>query len=257
MNVPEQIKLLLEEKTALYNHRDFIENDPVSIPHLFSRKEDIEISGLLAATIAWGNRKSIIQNARRLVQLMDDAPFDFVMNHQSKDLKRFDSFCHRTFNAEDTRFFVRSLTRIYKKDGGLENVFNYQGRAETFGLKNNILQFRKHFLKTSHDKRSEKHVSDPSKKSSSKRLCMFLRWMVRNDRKGVDFGIWKAISPAELCLPLDVHTGNVARKLGLLQRQSNDWQAVEEITGLLRTLDPLDPVKYDFALFGLGVNQVL
>lgn len=187
---------------------------------------------------------------------MDNSPHEFIVNHKKNDLKPFEKFVHRTFNGEDCVFFLQSLQKIYKKFGGLEVVFNPTDKEKT-ELKERIVFFRKLFFETKHLIRSEKHVSNPAQKSSAKRLCMYLRWMVRKDKKGVDFGIWNSISPAQLCLPLDVHTGNVSRSLGLLSRKQNDWQAVEEITSLLRSFDPKDPVKYDFALFGMGVDGVL
>jgi uncharacterized protein (TIGR02757 family) len=249
------IKDLLDKEVYHYNQRSFIDNDPLSIPHLFSKKEDREIAGFLAATIAWGNRKSILKNARQLVRLMDDAPHQFILEHQASDRKRFEGFVHRTFNGKDCRFFIAGLQNIYLNHGGLEKSFSPD--IPQANLRDRIVHFRKIFLKTRHEPRSEKHISDPSRKSSAKRICMFLRWMVRNDRKGVDFGLWRNISPADLCLPLDVHTGNVSRQLGLLRRKQNDWQAVEEITAVLKTFDPHDPIKYDFALFGMGVDKKL
>lgn len=251
------IRDFLNESYLKYNHRDFIDNDPVSIPHLFSKKEDIEIAAFLAATIAWGNRKSIITNSQKLVTWMDHSPHDFVLNHSKSELKPFENFVHRTFNGKDCVFFIQSLKNIYTKHNGLEAAFKRKTIDQHAGLKDNIGNFRELFLEIKHLSRSEKHISNPAKKSSAKRLCMFLRWMVRKDNKGVDFGIWNTISPSELCLPLDVHTGNVSRSLGLLKRSQNDWQAVEEITEILRGFDASDPVKYDFALFGLGVDKVL
>lgn len=251
-----QIKELLDEKHERYNNRQFIEHDPVSVPHLFHKKEDIEIAGFLAATIAWGNRKSIISNANRLMGWMDHAPHAFLTQAGPKELKPFEAFVHRTFNGTDCLFFLRSLKNIYLKHGGLEATFTCPEKPGA-GLQHHIAHFRSVFLKTAHQPRSEKHLSNPLQKSSAKRLCMFLRWMVREDRRGVDFGIWKNLSPAQLCLPLDVHTGHVSRTLGLLQRRQNDWQAVEEVTAVLRSLDPNDPVKYDFALFGMGVDKTL
>lgn len=249
------IKQLLDEKFLQFNTKGFIENDPVLIPHRFSRNEDIEIAGFLAATIAWGNRRSIITNATRLMKLMDDSPFEFVTQHTTRDLKVFDKFVHRTFNDTDCKFFIRSLKNIYEKHGSIEPAFS-NGLAESdLTIKNAIVHFRQEFLKPTHQKRTEKHISNPLANSSAKRLCMFLRWMVRKDTQRVDFGIWKSINPSQLCLPLDVHTGNVSRKLGLLKRKQDDWKAVEEITEVLRTFDPVDPVKYDFSLFGLGVNK--
>lgn len=247
----EKLKEFLDEKYYYYNTPAFIENDPVSIPHAFSKKEDREIAGFLAATIAWGNRKSIIRNARQLMSWMDETPHDFIVHHSKKERKVFEKFVHRTFNGKDCLFFIASLRNIYLNHEGLENAFS---SGEQRDLKDKIASFRTIFLETSHLKRSEKHISNPLQKSSAKRLCMFLRWMVRKDKKGVDFGIWNSISPSELCLPLDVHTGNVSRALGLLKRKQNDWQAVEEVTTVLKGLDQKDPVKYDFALFGLGVD---
>jgi len=249
-----EIKDFLEESFLKYNNKSFIENDPISIPHLFTKKEDIEISAFLAATIAWGNRKSIIKNAGKLMALMDNSPHAFILNHSKKELKPFENFVHRTFNGRDCVFFIESLKNIYKNKSGLESAFSSNDKNS---VKSRIINFRKIFLEAKHLSRSEKHLSNPESNSSSKRLCMFLRWMVRQDKKGVDFGIWKSISTKELCLPLDVHTGNVSRTLGLLTRNQNDWKAVEEITAFLTTLDEKDPVKYDFALFGLGVDGFL
>jgi uncharacterized protein (TIGR02757 family) len=255
------IKNFLDEEYLKYNSTSFIENDPILIPHQFHKKEDIEIAGFLTATIAWGNRKSIITNATKLMGWMDNQPLEFILNHSKLDLKPFDKFVHRTFNGKDCQFFIRSLKNIYTNHQGLEFVFKSQNSEnkglEGFKLKHNIVNFRNVFLEPKHLNRTEKHISNPLQKSSAKRLCMFLRWMVRHDKKGVDFGIWKSISPKELCLPLDVHTGNVSRALELLTRKQNDWQAVEEITSILRVFDANDPIKYDFALFGIGVNKTL
>jgi uncharacterized protein (TIGR02757 family) len=248
------IKEFLEEKYLQYNNRSFIETDPVQIPHRFTKKEDIEIAGFLSATIAWGQRKSIIGNANKLMEWMDDSPHDFILDHSAKELEPFQKFVHRTFNGTDCTFFIRSLNKLYKEHGGLEGAFS-KGLKKNENVKHSIAGFRELFLKARHEKRSEKHISDPLAKSSAKRLCMYLRWMVRKDKCGVDFGIWNKISPSQLCLPLDVHTGNVSRKLGLLKRKQNDWQAVEEITGVLKQFDSNDPVKYDFALFGLGAFE--
>lgn len=246
-----EIYQLLEEKFIQFNQTSFIENDPISIPHLFSAKEDIEIAGFLAATIAWGQRKTIVTNARKMIQLMDDAPYDFILHHEDKDLWRLKGFVHRTFNSEDFEFFVKALQHIYINQGGLESVF--ARNAEN--MQQSIHYFKKVFFEIDHPQRSTKHIADPLKKSSAKRINMFLRWMCRNDKSGVDFGIWKSISPKHLMCPLDVHSGNVARKLGLLTRTQNDWQAVEELTYQLRKFDKNDPVKYDFSLFGLGVFE--
>ena len=254
MKVNDQIKEMLDEKYHQYNVKGFINDDPIQIPHLFSKKEDMEIAGFLTATIAWGNRRSIIKNASRLMALMDNAPHEFVTDHSAKDLKRFEGFVHRTFNSIDSVFFIRSLKNIYIKHGSMEQAFS-NGIKEGDDVKGAIINFRKEFLRTKHEKRSEKHISDPLRNSSAKRLCMYLRWMVRKDACGVDLGIWRAIKPSQLCLPLDVHTGNVSRKLGLLLRKQDDWKAVDEITKVLKVFDPKDPIKYDFSLFGLGVSK--
>lgn len=251
----KEVKELLDEKYFQFNNTNFIETDPISIPHQFSKKEDIEIAALLVATIAWGQRISIINNGNKLMRLMNDEPHDFILNFSKKDAVRFEGFVHRTFNSIDCVFFLNSLKHIYTKQGGLESAFSSHFSDKETDVKNAITNFRTLFLTTTHQSRSEKHISNPSAKSSAKRLCMFLRWMVRNDKYGVDFGIWKSIKKSQLCLPLDLHTGNVSRKLGLLQRTQNDWQAVEEITSVLRVFDKNDPIKYDFSLFGLGAFE--
>jgi uncharacterized protein (TIGR02757 family) len=237
----------LEEKAKLFEQKDFIENDPISIPHQFSRKEDIEIIAFIVATISWGNRKSIITNGNKLVEIMGESPYDFTMSGSNKQLQKI-KFVHRTFNDLDLLQFILSLKKIYEK-GGLEKSFKGKKALER------IINFRKEFTSHFVENRTMKHVSDPSSNSSAKRLNMFLRWMVRSDKRKVDFGIWKSISPSELMLPLDVHTGNVGRKLGLLKREQNDWRAVQEITESLRKFDKKDPIKYDFALFGLGAVE--
>jgi uncharacterized protein (TIGR02757 family) len=249
------LKEFLDEKYFLYNQKNFIETDPICIPHQFTKKQDIEIAAFLAATIAWGNRQSIIKNATKLMQFMDFAPYNFIINATPKDIKLFSKFVHRTFNGDDCMFFIESLKNIYNTHSSLETLFSKGIQPEDETIKNGIISFREEFFSIKHPARTQKHVSNPLKNSSSKRLCMFLRWMVRTDKTCVDFGIWKTIKPAQLCLPLDVHTGNVSRKIGLLNRTQNDWQAVEEVTSLLRQLDSKDPVKYDFALFGLGVFE--
>lgn len=247
------LKAFLDEKYLQYNNPKFIESDPIQVPHLFRKKEDIEIAGLLAATIAWGQRKTIIANSLKMMELLDHAPHDFVMNHQQKDLNRFSGFVHRTFNENDLAWFIMAMQNIYQNHKSLEHVFMPLGDEQN--LKNGIDRFRLAMLETSHETRSQKHVSSPAKGSASKRLIMFLRWMIRQDNSGVDFGVWKSISSSLLSCPLDVHSGNVARKLGLLQRKQNDWRAVEELDMQLRKLDPSDPAKYDYALFGLGVFE--
>ena len=248
----KEIKDLLDEKYFQFNNTSFIETDPISIPHQFTKKEDIEIAGFLIATIAWGQRISIINNGNKLMRLMNHEPYEFIMNFSKKDALRFENFVHRTFNSTDCIFFLNSLKNIYTKHKGLEYAFSVNISEDENNIKNAITNFRKLFLCIPHQSRSDKHISNPSAKSSAKRLCMYLRWMVRKDKHGVDFGIWQSIKPSQLCLPLDIHTGNVSRKLGLLTRTQNDWQAVEEITSVLREFDKTDPIKYDFSLFGLG-----
>lgn len=248
-----ELKEFLDEKVIQYNNQDFIESDPVQIPHLFTRKEDIEIAGFLSATIAWGNRKMIIKNSYRMMNLMGNAPYDFVMSHRENDLERLESFVHRTFNGQDFASFIRSLQHIYKNHNGLEGVFTKH--QETNSMQKSIHEFKKIFFEIDHLTRTQKHISDPLNNSAAKRINMYLRWMVRQDTKGVDLGIWKNISPAKLSCPLDVHSGNVARKLGLLSRKQNDGKALAELDLNLRKLNPNDPVKYDFALFGLGVFE--
>ena len=248
-----EIKEFLDEKVSLYNNPKFIESDPIQIPHRFSKKEDIEIAGFLVASIAWGNRAMIVKNGNRMMELMGETPYDFILNHTEKDLKAFETFVHRTFNATDFKFFIKALQHIYTFHGGLEQVFNRNKTADS--LQPAISEFKKVFFEIPYPERTQKHISDPAKNSAAKRINMFLRWMVRNDKAGVDFGIWKNISPSILSCPLDVHSGNVARKLGLLTRKQNDTKALSELDKNLRKLDALDPVKYDFALFGLGVFE--
>jgi len=250
---PEALKEFLDEKAYQYNQPTFIESDPIQIPHRFSKKEDIEIAAFLTATIAWGNRKSIITNATKLMTLLDESPFDCIMNLEQVDTKRFAGFVHRTFNATDLEYFLRAIQNIYKKHGGLEAVFTNNAQPDT--LQPAIHNFRKIFFELDHLARTEKHISDPMKNSAAKRINMFLRWMVRPGDTGVDFGIWKTLKPSQLSCPLDVHSGNVARKLRLLERKQNDAKALTELDVALRRLDTKDPVKYDFALFGLGVFE--
>lgn len=248
-----ELKDFLNEKVTLYNNTNFIDSDPIQIPHQFSLKEDIEIAGFLAATIAWGNRKMIIKNASRMMDLLGNSPFDFVINHKEHHLDSFEGFVHRTFNPDDFKFFIKSLQNIYKNYDGLENVLTITDNTNNYQTA--IHQFKKVFFEIEHLPRTQKHISDPIKGSAAKRINMFLRWMVRNDNKGVDFGIWKNHNPANLSCPLDVHSGNVARKLGILTRKQNDWKALSELDTSLRNFDKNDPVKYDFALFGLGVFE--
>lgn len=244
------IKFLLEKNYLRFNRLSFIADDPVSIPHRFFRKEDIEIAGLLAALLAWGNRNSILKSANRLLDMTGDSPYEFIVNSAPEDLIPFRRFVHRTFQGEDCVFLMNSLQHIYRNKGGLEELFRI---AQHEGVKIAIMNFRKAVLEAPHSPRSEKHFANPDAGSAAKRINMFLRWMVRKDDIGVDFGIWRSIDPAQLICPLDVHSARTARRLGLLTRKTNDWKAAEELTGRLRRFDPADPVKYDFALFGIGV----
>jgi len=248
-----ELKAFLDQKSQQYNHPDFIASDPIQVPHQFTRKEDIEIAGFLTATIAWGNRKSIIKNASKMMDFLDQSPYEFVMQHNASDLKALEPFVHRTFNGQDFIQFIKSLQHIYTTHNGLEAVFSTY--AEPQSLQVSIHKFKSLFFELEHLARTQKHVSDPLKNSAAKRINMFLRWMIRKDNQGVDFGIWNSLSPAQLSCPLDVHSGNVARKLGLLKRKQNDAKALQELDINLRKLDPKDPVKYDFALFGLGVFE--
>lgn len=251
----EQVRQILEEKYLQYNNVSFIESDPIQIPHLFTTKEDIEIAGFLAAIIAWGNRKMIIRNALKMMQIMDNMPYKFILEVSEQDFEHIDNFVHRTFNIIDFRFFLRSLQNIYRNYGGLERVFTY-GYRQGGSVKAAIEYFRSVFFSLpNYPKRTEKHISCVSRGSAAKRINMFLMWMVRKDDKGVHFGLWKGIDTRDLMLPLDIHTSNSARALGLLNRRQNDWKAVEELTGNLKLFDPKDPVKYDFALFGLDLEN--
>lgn len=248
-----ELKDFLDEKVLQYNTTDFIESDPVQIPHLFTLKEDIEIAGFLSATIAWGNRKMIIKNSHRMMELMGNTPYDFIMSHSESQLENLDSFVHRTFNGQDFVGFIKSLQNIYQNHGGLEAVLAKNQEANS--MQKSISEFKKIFFEIPHLARTQKHISDPLNNSAAKRINMYLRWMCRQDNKGVDLGIWKSISPSKLSCPLDVHSGNVARKLDLLKRKQNDGKALLELDCNLRALDSKDPVKYDFALFGLGVFE--
>jgi uncharacterized protein (TIGR02757 family) len=247
------IKNLLDEKADLFNRPDFIPNDPISIPHRFTKKQDIEISGLFAATLAWGQRKTIINNCNRLMQWMDQAPHDFMIHHKEKDLKRFLEFKHRTFNPTDLLYFIEFLSWYYKKYESLEDVFAVPADSPT--TEPGLVAFHDLFFSLPDaPARTIKHISTPARKSACKRINMYLRWMVRSDDRGVDFGIWNKISPSQLVCPCDVHVDRVARSLKLIKRKQLDWQTALELTTNLKKFDPADPVRYDFALFGLGVN---
>ncbi len=249
----DELQLFLDEKVVQYNNPNFIESDPIQIPHRYSLKQDIEIAAFLTATISWGNRTMIIKNAIRLMELMGNSPFDFVMNHSEKNLVQLEGFVHRTFNDIDVTLFVKSLQNIYLKHSGLENVFT-KNKTET-SIQPSISEFKKVFFEIEHSPRTQKHVSDPSNNSAAKRINMFLRWMCRENTTGVDFGLWKEIPTSILSCPLDVHSGNVARKLAILTRKQNDAKALLELDTQLRRFDAADPVKYDFALFGLGIFE--
>jgi uncharacterized protein (TIGR02757 family) len=249
----EELKVFLDQRVDLYNRSLFIGVDPISIPHRFTVREDIEIAGFLAATIAWGNRVAILRSADRMLAFMGNSPYDFVINHRDSDLKCIDGCIHRTYFAEDFIYFIEALRYIYTEKGGMEAVFARYQTADS--LQPAIHEFGKIFFELPHNPRTRRHLSDPYKGSAAKRINMFLRWMVRSDDRGVDFGLWRSVSPSVLSCPLDVHSGNVARKLGLLNRKQSDAKAVSELDARLREMDPADPVKYDFALFGLGVFE--
>ncbi|MFZ4523487.1 MAG: TIGR02757 family protein [Bacteroidales bacterium] len=249
----EELKDFLEAKVREYNTIAFIEADPIGIPHRYTLKEDIEIAGFLAASISWGNRKMITANGYRMMQMMSDSPYDFVVNHEDHHLDKLAGFVHRTFNSVDFIHFIKALQRIYTKKQGLEGVFDHFQTNDS--LQPAIHQLYNIFFEIPHCKRTVKHISDPNKGSAAKKINMFLRWMIRKDSTGVDFGLWSSISPSKLSCPLDIHSGKVARKLGLLTRKQNDAKALQELDSSLRLLDPKDPVKYDFALFGLGVFE--
>ena len=246
-----ELKQFMDDKVELYLQPNFIADDPISIPHQFEKKEDIEISAFLSATIAWGRRAMIMKNANHMMDIMDNSPYDFIMNATEKDIQNSLNFCHRTFQGIDFQTIILALRNIYQNHYGLEACF-YTDKED---MREGISQFKKIFFSIEHPQRSEKHISDPMKGSAAKRLIMFLRWMVRSNKEGVDFGIWKSLNPSQLSCPLDVHTANVGRKLGLITRKANDWKTVKELDVHLRQFDPKDPAKYDFALFGLGVNE--
>jgi uncharacterized protein (TIGR02757 family) len=249
---------LLNEKYELFNQPNFIQHDPISIPHQFNKKQDIEITGFIAATLAWGQRKTIINKCNELIELMDNAPYDFIKNHQDSDLKRFLAFKHRTFNATDTLYFLEFFKDFYTKNDSLEDAFLVGLKDNDEDIKAGLENFQNVFFSLEdYPIRTRKHVATPARNSSCKRINMFLRWMVRKDNKGVDFGIWDKIKTSALVCPCDVHVERVARKLDLITRPKPDWQTAVELTQNLKQLDPIDPVKYDFALFGLGVEGYL
>lgn len=250
-----ELKDFLDEKADVYNNPEFVQDDPIQIPHRFTLKQDIEIAGFLAATISWGNRKSIIKSAEKMLDIMGNSPHDFVLNHSESDLNIIkDKSIHRTFNGEDFSYFIKQFRKIYQENQSLEDLFLIHKDENNFY--HSIERFRAHFLGIEKH-RTHKHVSSPYKNSSSKRIIMFLRWMTRKDNRGVDFGIWENIDQKFLSIPLDVHTGNISRKLELISRTQNDWKTVEELDLIIRKFDKKDPAKYDFALFGLGVTKEL
>ncbi len=252
----QSLKDYLEELTDHYNQKDFITDDPILIPHQFTQLQDIEIAAFFAAILAWGQRKTIINKSNELLALMDKAPYDFICHHQEKDRKRFLNFKHRTFQTTDTLYFLEFLQQFYKKNHSLETAFLPNITLTENKTENALVHFHQLFFSLPDTPlRTHKHIATPARNSTCKRLNMLLRWMVRKDDKGVDFGLWKNISPSQLLMPLDVHVERVARRLGLIERKQRDWKTVLELTGRLSAFDPDDPVKYDFALFGLGVME--
>jgi uncharacterized protein (TIGR02757 family) len=252
----QHIKDFLDEKVGLYNRPNFIELDPISIPHRFSKKQDIEIAGFFAAILAWGQRKTILNKCSELLECMDNAPYDFMLNHTEGDLKAVLGFKHRTFNEVDALYFIHFLSWFYRNQDSLEKAFLIGQTGAVDSMESMLIQFQQHFFSLEDaPSRTKKHISSPATRSACKRINMYLRWMVRQDQQGVDFGIWKLISPAQLICPCDLHVDRVGRKLGLITRKQTDWYTAVELTQVLRSFDPLDPVKYDFALFGLGVEE--
>ena len=256
MIINKKLAAFLNKKVDEYNQPFFIEADPVSIPHLFTKKQDIEIAGFFAAIFAWGNRTTIINKSKELMQLMGNAPHEFCLHHSESDLKSLLNFKHRTFNPTDLLYFIDFFHQHYSKERSLETAFTCGITKTDANIENALNGFYKYFFSLEHvPKRTLKHIASPAKKASCKRLCMYLRWMVRQDKNGVDFGIWKKISPAQLIVPLDLHVARVARHFGLLTRKPTDWQAALELTEAMKQLDKYDPAKYDFALFALGVLE--
>jgi uncharacterized protein (TIGR02757 family) len=257
MKKQTSLKEFFEDKVRQYNQPSFIKDDPICIPHAFSKKQDIEISALFASIFAWGNRTTIIAKSKELMQMMDNAPHDFCLHHSISQLRTLETFKHRTFNATDLLYFIEFLKYHYTHHSSLEDAFlRFSSDVSSDWIEQSLTHFHNYFFSLEHvPSRTKKHISTPYKGSTCKRLNMFLRWMVRKDNNGVDFGIWERISPAQLICPIDLHVARVAKRFGLLQRKQLDWQAATELTAYLRTLDPADPVKYDFALFGLGVME--
>lgn len=254
--INEKIAAILEEKFAFFNHPRFIEHDPIQIPHSFSSLQDKEIMGFWVAMLAWGQRKTILQNARTLIDLMDGAPYEFVLQHQASDLKRFETFKHRTFQYSDTLYFIDFFQRHYQSNYSLETAFNCGLQPNDLTVENSLNGFHDYFFQSEWaPERTKKHIASPQKNSACKRINMFLRWMVRKDNAGVDFGLWSTIKPAQLVCPLDVHSMRTAAHLGLMQEEKANWKTALALTETLRNLDPTDPVKYDFALYGMGIED--
>lgn len=247
---------LLESKAEEFNRPAFIENDPICIPHAYQKQQDIEISGLIAAVLAWGQRKTIIRKCQEFCMLMDHAPHDFILHHQEQDLKPFLDFKHRTFNATDALYFIEFLHHYYQQHDSLEQAFAKAIHPNDVDTEKGLIHFHQLFFNLpDYPSRTRKHIATPARNSACKRLNMYLRWMVRQDDKGVDFGLWHKIKPSQLICPCDLHVDRVARQLGLIRRKQTDWLTAQELTQNLRHFDPQDPVRYDFALFGLGIEE--
>lgn len=253
----QRLKKLLDEKVRLYNQPSFINGDPISVPHQFTKKEDIEIAGLFAAVLAWGNRTTIINNCNKLMGWMDDSPHDFIINHKDTDLKGFLSFVHRTFNATDLLYFIAFLKYHYQQFNSLEDAFVPQADYNNVSVEQALVHFHNYFFSIEHPDRTRKHIATPARKSACKRINMYLRWMVRKDNHGVDFGIWDKISSSQLVCPLDVHVARVAHRLELIENTNSNWNNAILLTEKLKELNPDDPTIYDYALFGLGVAERL
>lgn len=251
----KHLKTILDEKVRLYNQPYFIKDDPICIPHMFSKKQDIEISGLFAAVLAWGNRTTIINNCRRLMQWMDDAPHEFVVQHEASDLKPFIHFVHRTFNATDLLYFLSFLQFHYRQHSTLEDALVPERRYREENTEAALIHFHNYFFSLEHPARTRKHMATPARKSACKRMNMFLRWMVRKDAVGVDFGLWKKIKPRQLVCPLDVHVARVAHRLSLLPDHKANWNNALLLTEQLKQMNPDDPAVYDYALFGMGMAE--
>lgn len=248
----DALKIFLDKKVLEFNNRKFVESDPVLVPHKYSQKQDIEIAAFFAANFAWGNRTTIVNKTKELLSLMDNVPHQFILHHTEKDRKHFLHFKHRTFDGHDIIYFIHFLQHHYSKHRSLEDAFMFEKNKN---IEESLIHFYTYFFSMEHLPRTEKHISTPAKNSACKRLNMFLRWMIRKDRYGVDFGIWQKIQMSELMIPLDVHVSNVAFRLGLLSDRKSNWKNVESLTALLREMDADDPIKYDFALFALGAEE--